>query len=101
MRVSMYIPEKGHNGRDGQNAQDLVVERFVEMFGGCTVSGKQRGFWMSDRGKMLEEDVRVIEAYSELIGNPHPPLVELATRVKNMLAQESVLYTVDTEPFFV
>ena len=28
MRVSMYIPEKGHNGRDGQNAQDLVDRAF-------------------------------------------------------------------------
>lgn len=92
--VSVYVPStKNGNQALSRVERDTAITHtavfFSSHFGGCTaISGV--GFYLSNSGELIREDITIIKAYTENKDSLNIARIE-ANYIKESLSQESVL----------
>ena len=75
--------------------------RFATLFGGFT-SYKAQGGWVSPTQGLVEEDVTIVQAFTDKAGLSHVPTVKaLASQIANDMGQEAVSVEIDGKLQFV
>lgn len=101
MRIAIYFPSKSEQRIPNTRFESVrkdVERELIEMFGGLT-EYKAKGFWMDNEGKTINENVRILEAYTETL--QHDKFISVIRKIRALLKQESVAYSVNGEMHFV
>jgi hypothetical protein len=105
-KIAIYIPSTIHGNLPAPSA--LVSKRvtqakmkFAKLFGGFTAY-KAQGGWVSPVQGLVEEDVMIVQAFSNDAGLASVPAVKaLAQEIAREMTQESVSVEVDGTLYFI
>jgi hypothetical protein len=106
MRLTIVIPTKDKDGCELGQIRNIVMDTVLlsvsAEFGGFTAYSATGG-WIDDSGKLVIEQVTVIESYTENpnINGINRHLDELASGIARDLNQNSVMFTIDSVAYFV
>ena len=95
MRIAIYFPSQSDDKipKDKfQIVREMVEKELIGMFGGLT-EYKAKGFWKNKQGQIIQEDVRILEAFGETY--PQQKLQSIMEKIKTTLKQQSVAYSID------
>ena len=105
-KVAVYVPSTVQGNIPAPVA---TVERWVKesktrlsrLFGGFT-SYRAQGGWVSETQGLVEEDVTIVQAFTDESGLSHVPAVKaLAQEIARDMSQEAVSVEVDGTLYFV
>lgn len=88
MKAELIIPNYDNDGSDNAALIKSSITNMCGLFGGATAT-QGVGYWVSDAGKLYEDEVTVIVAAS-LNGDKSAELRELAQLVLDVTDQEAV-----------
>ena len=105
-KVELFVPSRKMDGTNIDESTRTSVKRslgalFASTFGGASVS-EILGFFQHASGAMATEQVSVVWSFVADIDEETRAMLEAkASELKSTLAQESVMFTIDGEAFFV
>ena len=100
MRIAIYFPSKSEQKIPKARFESVrkdIERKLIEMFGGLT-EYKAKGFWMNFEGDSVEEEVRILEAYTETLSVEQ--LLPTIRKIRDLLKQDSVAYAIDNTIHF-
>ncbi len=100
MRYTILVPTKDSAGEYldeslRKKALERTLESIVKLTGGVTTT-KGKGHWKNKEGRLISEEVTVVETYTDA-EHFRIELLGIAQRLKDRLSQESVAYTVGSK----
>lgn len=105
-KVELFVPSRKMDGTDIDESTRTSVKHslgalFASTFGGASVS-EILGFFKHASGAMATEQVSVVWSFvADIDDATRELLASKASELKSTLAQESVMFTIDGEAFFV
>jgi hypothetical protein len=104
-KVAVYIPSTQGNVPAPAELVNKMIEQAKRLlsglFGGFTAY-KAQGGWVSPTQGLVEEDVTIVQAFTDKAGLSHVPAVKaLASQIANDMGQEAVSVEVDNTLHFI
>lgn len=98
-KVTVPSNIKGKVDKDKQAEMlELVISTLSDSFGGATAIPAKGGY-KDNSGAIILEDVFEVVTYAKEAN--HSLLDKLANKIKDFMEQESVMYIIDNQPYFI
>ena len=78
-----------------------LIDRLIEAFNGLTVNGFATGMWRNPEGKVISENVYLMECIIPKTPEAECALMEILLQYKEDAEQTSVLYKLNNNPIFL